>query len=213
MSGSTTELIVILPFGPHQTGDLISDAGVIAAILGSENRKKVVQFAVSGGTYTAGSGTGTTTGTTTVAGGSGGAGTGLTAAQSAALTQATAAEATDAAAIASQGTLIAALQSQLASGSAPTPAATVRGTYTASGPIALTDDVSEVISTVPVTMTLAAGTTNNRLHVVSQAGPGAVTLTAPIDGVSQSVSLNSTGPLRDSITLRWLADLSTYKPE
>ncbi len=130
MSGSTTWLIVISPFGPHQTGDLISDAGLVAAILGSENRKKVEQFAVSGGTYTAGSGTGTTTGTTTVAGGSGGAGTGLTAAQSAALTQATAAEATDAAAIASQGTLIAALQSQLASGSG---AAVTTGTLVATG--------------------------------------------------------------------------------
>jgi len=128
MSGSSTvtELIVISPFGPHQTGDLISDAGLVAAILGSENRKKVQQFSVSGGTYTAGSGTGTTTGTTTVAGGSGGAGTGLTAAQLAAIAN----EPVDATAIAAQATQIASLQSALAGGSG---AAVTTGTLMAAG--------------------------------------------------------------------------------
>jgi hypothetical protein len=126
MSGSTTWLIVISPFGPHQTGDLISDAGIVAAILGSENRKKVQQLSVSGGTYTAGSGTGTTTGTTTVAGGSGGAGTALTAAQLAAIAN----EPVDATAIAAQATQIASLQSALAGGSG---AAVTTGTLMAAG--------------------------------------------------------------------------------
>ena len=136
------------------------------------------------------------------AGGGSAGNTSLTAAQLAAIAN----EPADAAAIA-------ALQAKLAAGGAPTPAATVRGTYSASGPIAITDDVSEVSSATPVTMTLASDTVDNRLHVISQAGPGAVTLTTVVDGVSQSVSLNAIGSLRDSLTLRWLAAPTTYKAE
>ena len=212
MSGSTYSVyIVTKPFGAYGTGNVVPAANLGAAVIAA-NRGSLagpIQVSGTGGAISTGSGTtGSTptvsgaTGTTTTTGTSTGTGAGLTAAQLAAIAN----EPADAAAIA-------ALQAKLATSGAPTPAATVRGTYSASGTISVSDDVSEVNSAVPVTMTLAPDTVDNRLHVISQAGPGAVTLTAPIDGVSQSVSLNSTGSLRDSITLRWLADLSTYKPE
>ncbi len=205
MSGSTYSVyIVTKPFGAYATGNVVPAANLGAAVIAANRGSLAGPIQVSG----TGGGTGGTT--PTVTGGTGitttgtstGTGAGLTAVQLAAIAN----EPADAAAIA-------ALQAKLATSGAPTPAATVRGTYSASGTISISDDVSEVNSAAPVTMTLAPDTVDNRLHVVSQAGPGAVTLTAPIDGVSQSVSLNSTGSLRDSITLRWLADLSTYKPE
>jgi len=207
MSGSTYSVyIVTKPFGAYGTGNVVPAASLGATVIAA-NRGSLagpIQVSGTGGAISTGGTTPTVTGGTgtTTTGTSTSTGPGLTAAQLAAIAN----EPADAAAIA-------ALQAKLAASGAPTPAATVRGIYSASGTISIGDDVSEVNSATPVTMTLAPDTVDNRLHVVSQAGPGAVTLTAPIDGVSQSVSLNSTGSLRDSITLRWLADLSTYKPE
>jgi hypothetical protein len=85
-----------------------------------------------------------------------------------------------------------------------------RTSYAASGPISPGDKVSILANTAPAAMTLAAGTTDNRVQVIKWLGSAPASLTAVIDGQSQTINETRTATLRGAVTLRWLADLATY---
>ncbi len=87
---------------------------------------------------------------------------------------------------------------------------TIRSAYSASGALAVSDIISVLTNTGPVAMTLAAGTTDNRLHVVKFLGSPSASLSAVIDGQQQTVTPTQAGPLKPVLSLRWLADLATY---
>jgi hypothetical protein len=92
----------------------------------------------------------------------------------------------------------------------PQSSGSVQSTYTASGAIAPTDNLSIVTSASPVAMTLAAGAVDMHTITIKRLGAGSVAVTATIDGVSQTVNMASAGTLKDALGLRWLATLSTY---
>lgn len=87
------------------------------------------------------------------------------------------------------------------------------GTYTASGAISLSDSISVINSTSAVAMTLANDAVDGRVRDIKRFGSGTVTVTATIDGVSQTVVMNTTQTIRESLTLQWVASLSSYIAE
>ena len=92
-----------------------------------------------------------------------------------------------------------------------TVAEPVTNTYTASGAIAPTDHKSLLIcATATCAMTLAAGTIDGYPIIIKRASTSAaVTVTASIDGSSQTITPGTAGVLR----LRWDAVLATYDTE
>ena len=86
----------------------------------------------------------------------------------------------------------------------------VRKTYSISGTLAVTNNLSIVDSSVPVSMTLGSAIEDGHEHTIKQFGNGAVTLTATIDRIEQSIVLNSTASIGDSLSLTWLSDDATY---
>ncbi len=93
-------------------------------------------------------------------------------------------------------------------GAAPAPVVTQ--TYTASGAIAPTDNLSLVNAAAAVAMTLGSGAVDGHPIVIKRYGAGAVTLTASIDGVAGSrVAMNSTA-VKESVSLTWSAALATW---
>lgn len=86
-------------------------------------------------------------------------------------------------------------------GTAPIPVTT---TYTTSGVIAATDQLALINSTDTVAMSLADGTVDGYFMRVKRYGPGEVTVTARLDGVIQTVDMNTPGTLRECLFLRWL---------
>ena len=97
----------------------------------------------------------------------------------------------------------------------PPPLVPVTSTYTASGAITGTDKLSLINAPAgtQAAMTLANGTVDGAMIVIKRYGPGTVTLTAVIDGVSQTVAMNATGTVREAARLRWSAALSSYLSE
>jgi len=94
--------------------------------------------------------------------------------------------------------------------SATAPASTVSNTYTASGAIAVTDNIALVNASAPVAMTLAAGATDGHLLVVKRFGAGAVTLTATIDGSGGTSVLLDSASIHEAVTLAWNAGNATW---
>lgn len=88
----------------------------------------------------------------------------------------------------------------------------ITNTYTAAGPIAVTDDESVINSGSAITMTLAAGTVSHLINI-KRYGTGVVTVTANMDGASQSVVLNTTGTIRECLSLRWNVGLTSWLVE
>ncbi len=84
--------------------------------------------------------------------------------------------------------------------------------YTAAGAIAPTDDESVINTSAAVTMTLAAGTVTHLINI-KRYGSGAVTVTANMDGASQSIVLNTTAAIKECLSLRWNVALSTWLVE
>lgn len=93
----------------------------------------------------------------------------------------------------------------------------VRSTYTASGTLATTDNLSLVTSSTAVTMTLANGTVDNHPQLIKQFGPGSVSVSGTFDGTMQTITLSTlvpsssnSGSLYSSVTTRWIAASNTY---
>lgn len=85
-----------------------------------------------------------------------------------------------------------------------------RTNYTASGAISPADSMSLINSATAVAMTLAAGTVDNHEINVNAYGTGSVTVTAPIRGTSQTVTLSGAAGLPQNLVLQWLADQAQY---
>ena len=85
----------------------------------------------------------------------------------------------------------------------------VSNTYTASGAIAVTDDISIVNASSTTTMTLSSGLQDGHALQVKRMGSGNVVLTANMDGTSQSVTMSTVG-LKGFENLRWVASLGTW---
>lgn len=95
----------------------------------------------------------------------------------------------------------------LTRGDAPLPIST---TYTATGAIAVTDNLALVNSAGAAAMTLASGTTNGHQLTVKRYGAGTVSITANIDGTGATVvNLNGVGG-KETLTLSWQAGLATW---
>ena len=80
--------------------------------------------------------------------------------------------------------------------------------YTSAGAIAPTDNLSIVNAASSVAMTLGNGVAGHQI-IVKRYGTGAVTVTALIDGKSQTITMNSAA-VQESITLLWSAQLASY---
>jgi hypothetical protein len=87
--------------------------------------------------------------------------------------------------------------------------------YTATGAIAPTDRLALINapSGTQAVMTLANGTTDGAQIIVKRYGPGTVTLAATVDGVAQTITMNTVGTVRESARLRWSAAVSSYLSE
>ncbi len=88
--------------------------------------------------------------------------------------------------------------------------ALVKNTYTAAGALPITDDVSIVNASATAAMTLANDTVDGHMRTIKRFGAGTVTVTATIDGTSQTVTMNTNSTIRESLTLLWVAALSSY---
>ncbi|MCX7382486.1 MAG: right-handed parallel beta-helix repeat-containing protein [Alphaproteobacteria bacterium] len=93
-------------------------------------------------------------------------------------------------------------------GVAPLPAITA--SYTASGAIAVTDNVALVNSIAAVSMTLGSGTTDGHPIVIKRYGVGTVTVTANIDGAAGSQVRMNASATKESVTLTWSNALATW---
>ncbi len=93
-------------------------------------------------------------------------------------------------------------------GAAPAPSVTQ--TYTASGAIAVTDNLSLINAGIAVSMTLGSGSVDGHPIVIKRYGAGAVTLTASIDGVAGSRAVMSSTTVKESVSLAWSSALSTW---
>ena len=82
--------------------------------------------------------------------------------------------------------------------------------YTASGAIAITDDIAVINASSAVAMTLANGAVDGRAIEIKRIGAGTATVAATIDSTSQTLTMNAAGTLKDSASLRWIAALSSY---
>ena len=85
----------------------------------------------------------------------------------------------------------------------------ITNTYSTSGAILPTDDVSVVNSASAATMTLAAGPSDGHGLLVKRVGAGAVTITAILDGISSSIVADST-TIKESVMLAWSSSLGTW---
>lgn len=82
-------------------------------------------------------------------------------------------------------------------------------TYTASGAITTTDRMAIINAASAVTMTLASGSSNGQSLLIKRVGAGAVTVTASLDGNSDSIVADST-TIKESVLLSWSSSLSTW---
>jgi hypothetical protein len=82
--------------------------------------------------------------------------------------------------------------------------------YTAAGVINITDNYALINATTTIAMTLAAGTVNLSQILIKNIGSASATVTAEIDGTSQTVTLNVTSPIKDFLQLVWIASVSSY---
>ena len=96
------------------------------------------------------------------------------------------------------------------SGLAREPVPAVSQVYTASGPIAVTDNVSLVNAPGAVSMTLGNGTSDGHQIIVKRYGAGAVTLTTTIDGVAGTSILLNSATVKEAVTLAWDAAATTW---
>jgi hypothetical protein len=94
------------------------------------------------------------------------------------------------------------------SGAAPAPSITQ--TYTTSGAIAVTDNLSLVNASSAVSMTLGSCSVDGHPIVIKRYGAGAVTLTASIDGVAGSRVVMSSSTVKESVSLAWSNALATW---
>ena len=85
----------------------------------------------------------------------------------------------------------------------------ITNTYSTSGAILPTDDVSVVNSASAATMTLAAGPSDGHCLLVKRFGAGAVTITAILDGISSSIVADSS-TIKESVLLAWSSSLGTW---
>lgn len=85
--------------------------------------------------------------------------------------------------------------------------------YTASGAISPSDIVSVVNCSATCAMTLAASATDGFTHTVKSYGLGTITLSATIDGLSQTWTMTNPAAPYSSFSLLWSAALSTYLAE
>jgi hypothetical protein len=85
-------------------------------------------------------------------------------------------------------------------------------TYTASGPIALTDQKSVVKGSFgTLAMTLGSGITDGQTIVIKRLGAAIVTLTATIDGVFTTLTLSTATPPYEALWLVWDAANATWE--
>ena len=91
-----------------------------------------------------------------------------------------------------------------------TPVTVVSSTYTASGTIAVTDNVALINATSTAAMTLAAGATDGHEVIVKRFGAGMVTLTATIDGTPGTAILMNSVSIKEAVTLAWSAGNATW---
>lgn len=82
--------------------------------------------------------------------------------------------------------------------------------YTSTGALTLTDTLSIVNSASNLTMTLANDTVDQRKRDIKRFGSGTVSVTAVIDGTSQTIVMNTGGTVKENLTLRWITALSSY---
>ena len=99
--------------------------------------------------------------------------------------------------------------SDFAAAGATASSVTVPTVYTASGAIAVTDALAVVDMTTAATMTLANGTVDGKSIWIKRYGTGAVSLTAKIDKISRTLTMNDT-TAGDVIRLVWSASLTSY---
>lgn len=88
--------------------------------------------------------------------------------------------------------------------------APISSTYTASGAISTSDRIALINSASAAAMTLGSGTTNGQVMVIKRYGAGSVTITANLDGVSNSSIVADSATIKESVTLAWSASLSTW---
>jgi hypothetical protein len=86
-------------------------------------------------------------------------------------------------------------------------------TYTTSGSINVTDNYSIINATTAVEMTLDSGTVNLFSIFIKNYGTDSASITAVIDGTSQTVTLSAATPIKDSLQLIWVSSLSSYIAE
>jgi hypothetical protein len=91
-----------------------------------------------------------------------------------------------------------------------TPLTAVSNTYTASGSIAITDNLALVNATAAVAMTLAAGGSDGHAVIVKRFGGGTVTLTATIDGAAGTAILMDSASIKETVVLAWNAGNATW---
>lgn len=89
------------------------------------------------------------------------------------------------------------------------PLYVITTTYTASGAILPTDNVSLVNAANPAIMTLAAGPSDGHGLLVKRLGAGAVTITANLDSTISSIVADST-TIKESVVLSWSSGLGTW---
>jgi hypothetical protein len=87
------------------------------------------------------------------------------------------------------------------------PGVSVTNTYTASGTIAVTDELALIDSSAAVSMSLANGSVDGKIIYIKRYGSGAVTLTADMDGTSGDALTLSTA---ECLQLAWQESLGTY---
>ncbi len=89
------------------------------------------------------------------------------------------------------------------------PLYAITTTYTASGALSPTDNVSLVNAASAATMTLAAGPSDGHSLLVKRFGAGAVTITANLDSSISSIVADST-TIKESVLLSWSSGLGTW---
>jgi len=99
---------------------------------------------------------------------------------------------------------------RLGKGDARPPFYAITTTYTASGAISTSDRIALINSASAVTMTLGSGTTNGNVMVIKRYGAGSVTITAHLDGVSNSSIVADSATIKESVTLAWSTSFSTW---
>ena len=86
----------------------------------------------------------------------------------------------------------------------------VSNTYTASGAIAVTDNLALLNASSAAARTLAAGTTDGHYLRVKRYGSATATLTATIDGVAGATINMNSASLKEAVELAWNAANATW---